>query len=133
MKPESSLLLRDLTASGPDGVDGEYLIRALRVRLRRQAVLRTAALCMPAAAGLCILAARLLPGKESPPALPPVALTVPPVPEAAPPSGAKPLKLNGEELLDSFPDQPVALVTWPDGRQQLLAITPRTQTARKGM
>jgi hypothetical protein len=30
--------------------------------------------------------------------------------------------LTRDELLDSFGDQPVALVTWPDGRQQLLAI-----------
>jgi hypothetical protein len=35
----------------------------------------------------------------------------------------KSLKLTENELLDSFPeDQPVALVTWPDGRKQLLAI-----------
>ncbi|RFC48698.1 MAG: hypothetical protein DVB22_002833 [Verrucomicrobia bacterium] len=27
-----------------------------------------------------------------------------------------------DELLDAFGDQPVALVTYPDGRQQLLAV-----------
>ncbi len=33
-----------------------------------------------------------------------------------------PAPLSPDELLDAFGDQPVALVTYPDGRQQLLAI-----------
>lgn len=33
-----------------------------------------------------------------------------------------PPPLSPDELLDAFGDQPVALVTYPDGRQQLLAI-----------
>ena len=32
--------------------------------------------------------------------------------------------MSESELLDSFGEQPVALVKWPDGRQALIAIVP---------
>ena len=32
--------------------------------------------------------------------------------------------MSESELLDSFDEQPVALVKWPDGRQALIAIVP---------
>ncbi|HWB01998.1 MAG TPA: hypothetical protein VG796_03175 [Verrucomicrobiales bacterium] len=110
MNPESASLLNDLTRSGSGS--GDYLIHALHARRRRVMQCRIAAVCVLTMTALAMLAARLAPTAEKPA---PVAVT-PPV---------KSFKISGNELLDSFPeDQPVALVTWPDGRQQLLAITP---------
>jgi len=105
MKPDTSSLLNDLTAVPGDSA--EALIRALRRRRHRKAQFRAFAV---SAIGLAGIAAgiRFFPRESSPS---PVAV-----------EPARPAMLTKNELLDSFGDQPVALVTWPDGRQQLLAI-----------
>jgi hypothetical protein len=105
MKPDTFSLLDDLTAAGNDS--GEALIRALhrhrRRKTRRQALVFSALSVATLAAGI-----RFLPRESPPPTL-----------------VAEPVRspiLTQSELLDSFGDQPIALVTWPDGRQQLLTI-----------
>jgi hypothetical protein len=107
MNPESANLLNDLTCSGRNS--GDFLIQALHIRARRRAQYRIAAVCALTLTALAMLAGHLAPIRKS---SPPVAVTPP----------AQSHQLTSDELLDSFPDQPIALVTWPDGRQQLLAI-----------
>jgi hypothetical protein len=99
-------LLSDLTAASP-GADA--LVAAVRHRSRRRHRLQSLGVASAAAA---VLAAAFL-------SLPsrPRATGTAQVPATSP-------MLTQNELLDSFGDQPVALVTWPDGRQQLLAIAP---------
>jgi hypothetical protein len=109
MNPESADLLDDLT--GPDSKSADFLVSALHACRQRRMQFRLAAISTLAMAALGMLAACLTPD-GGPPSL--VAVTPP----------ADSHKLTGEELLDSLSDQPVALVTWPDGRQQLLAIAP---------
>jgi hypothetical protein len=104
MNPESAELLKDLTGTGHSG---DFLVQALHSRRLRRSQVRIVAACALTMSALAILAACLSPGYSSP-----VAVTAPPVS----------FKLTENELLDSFSDQPVALVTWPDGRKQLLAI-----------
>jgi hypothetical protein len=117
MNPDSANLLDDVTRTGNGS--GDFLIRALHVRRQRRTFCRLAALCVLAAGALAMLAATVIPGKRNRSI--PVAVTPP----------AELQKITGEELLDSFPGQPVALVKWPDGRQQLLAIAqPVVQTRR---
>ncbi len=104
MNPESAELLKDLTSAGDSG---DFLVQALHSRRVRRAQVRIVATCALAMSALALLAASLSPEPSSP-----VAATSPPAS----------FKLTENELLDSFQDQPVALVTWPDGRKQLLAI-----------
>lgn len=106
MNPDTSLL-NDLTAARSD--DAEKLITALHVHRRRRA--RGRAL----GAGALIIALIAAGLHFRPQEKPTVAVTDPP----------RSIMLTPNELLDSFGDQPVALITWPDGRQQLLAITQR--------
>jgi hypothetical protein len=104
MSPKPANLLNDLSSTGSDSCD--FLVRALRTRQHRRTQYRTAGVCVLTVTALAMLAARLMPGH------PPLAVNAP----------QESSKLTENELLDSFPGQPVALVTWPDGRKQLLAI-----------
>ena len=106
MNPDTTLL-DDLTAARSD-VAGK-LITALQARSRRLAKARGLA----AAVIIIALIAGVL--RDPPQEKHAVAVTSP----------SRSIMLTQNELLDSFGDQPVALVTWPDGRQQLLAITRR--------
>jgi len=97
-------LLADLTAA-PGGADA--IVTAARRHAARKRQAR--ALGLAGAAVLALAGAFLtLPSRHR----------VPPVAQAPAPS----VMLTQNELLDSFGDEPVALITWPDGRQQLLAI-----------
>ena len=113
MNPDTTTLLDELTATR--SADADTLITALRVRRRHRAQLRT----LTVSALLVAFVAGVLHFR---PREKPVIVTTP---GEAPPS----TMLTKNELLDSFGDQPVALVTWPDGRQQLLAITHRPAPA----
>lgn len=112
MKPDE--LLSDLT---PCTTDASFLVAAARqhARHRRQLQIGSAAAALILAT---VVALRLLPTGET--ATPPEEAAV------TPPSPM----LTKQELLDSFGDQPVALITWPDGRQKLLAIN-RPAPARR--
>jgi hypothetical protein len=105
MIPDRSALLDDLTAAPTDGADA--LVCALRAdrrrRTRRQAVAATAVGFVAIATAIGLLTHEL------------------PIPSPIGEPSRTP-DLTQSELLDSFGDQPVALVVWPDGRQQLLAI-----------
>ena len=105
MKPDE--LLSDLT---PCTTDASFLVAAARQRMRhrRQFQLGTAAAALILTA---VFVLRLLPAGGDH-AVPNAVAAVPSSP-----------MLTQHELLDSFGDQPVALVTWPDGRQKLLAIS----------
>jgi hypothetical protein len=106
MNPDALSLLDDLTAARGDA--GEGLIKALRQhrhrRTQRRALAAGAIAVAAIAAGI-----RFLPHESAPSHV----VTIEPRLSSM---------LTESELLDSFGDQPVALVTWPDGRQQLLAI-----------
>jgi hypothetical protein len=104
MKPDTSTLLDELTGSNGESTDS--LVRALRALRRRRAQRRSAA---AGALGIVAAALGLRLVRESP------------APHTAVEPAGSPM-LSQNELLDSFGDQPVALITWPDGRQQLLAI-----------
>jgi|GEM_PF-5616160 len=106
MNPDTATLLDDLTAARHHG--GEALVHALRINRRRKAQRR--ALAVSALSIAAVVAGIRFPPRESPEQ----SVAVEP---------ARSTMLTESELLDSFGDQPVALVTWPDGRQQLLAIT----------
>ena len=101
----NSDLLADLTPSATGSVEPLLAAARQRARRRRKAgeFLTAAAIVTASTAGLLLLFARE-------------------APTAAVSTTQTPVLLSREELLDSFGDQPVALVTWPDGRQQLLAI-----------
>lgn len=100
-------LLEQLT--GPRGGDVEALVRAARAGAARRRMLRNTA---STALALALIAAGLGLLLRPEPELP-TAITTQPQP---------PPVLTGEELLDSFGEQPVALVTYPDGSQRLLSI-----------
>lgn len=100
-------LLEQLT--GPRGGDVEALVRAARTGAARRRMLRNTA---STALALALIAAGLGLLLRPEPQLPP-ALTTQPPPTPV---------LTGEELLDSFGEQPVALVTYPDGSQRLLSV-----------
>jgi hypothetical protein len=102
MNPDVSDLLDDLTHARAGGA--EALVAALRRRRRGKVAARLGAVVLAGAAAAGLWRVR-------PPDAVPVAAVAPP-----------PTSLTPDELLDSFGDQPVALVTWPDGRQQLFAI-----------
>ncbi len=109
MNPDFSSLLSDITAA-PDRADELKLAfrkhTHYRIIRRRTAVaLAVAVLC-----GGAFLQYGLTPEK-APSHAPIVA-----------PNHTR--SLTDDELLDSFGDQSVGLVTWPDGRKQLIAITP---------
>lgn len=109
MNPDFSSLLSDITAA-PDRADELKLAfrkhTHYRIIRRRTAVaLAVAVLC-----GGAFLQYGLTPEKAPSPA-----------PIVAPNHTRS---LTDDELLDSFGDQSVGLVTWPDGRKQLIAITP---------
>jgi hypothetical protein len=104
MNPDTSTLLDELTGSSCDSTDS--LVQALHALRRRRARRRAA---VAGALGLVAFAPGLRLFRESPAPL-----------TSVEPAGSPMLSPN--ELLDSFGDQPVALITWPDGRQQLLAI-----------
>ena len=110
MKPDE--LLDHLTRPESGGV--EALVTAALTRARRRRALRETA-----AAALILLCAiggvSLLVKPQSP--------SIRPAPPLAASPGPAPL--TGSELLDAFGDQPVALVTYPDGSQRLLAIVRR--------
>ena len=107
MKPDE--LLDQLTRPDTGGI--EALVAAAQARAKRRRALReigAATIIL-----LCILGGSILllqPDKQSAQAPQPVVAPAPPAP------------LSGEELLDAFGDQPVALVTYPDGSQRLLTI-----------
>jgi hypothetical protein len=83
----------------------------------RRAQVRIVATCALAMSALALLAASLSPEPSSP-----VAVTPPPAS----------FKLTENELLDSFQDQPVALVTWPDdGSNCWPSLIPRLGAASK--
>lgn len=107
MSPDTTTLLDDLTPARTG--DSGQLVAALhlhrRRRTKRRALGASALIIIGIAVGPCFQ-------QEQKPA---IAAT-------APPNSAM---LTPKELLDSFGDRPVALVTWPDGRQQLLAIASR--------
>jgi len=98
-------LLNELT---PSAGSADFLIAAAHTRARRRClVLESAAatsFLMLAMAGIVWL----LPKSSAPPSVAVSAAQMPP-------------PLTDDELLDSFGDQPVALVTYPDGSQRLLA------------
>ena len=109
MNPDTTTLLDDLT--GPRGEHPAALLAAARTRRRRR--VQTRAFAVSALAVIAVTAAvRFMPA----PSPAPVIVSTPPAPT---------VMLTKSELLDSFGDQPVALVTWPDGRQTLLAIAHR--------
>lgn len=107
MKPDE--LLDHLTRPDAGGV--EALVAAARTRACRRRTLREAGaatvILLCAIGGLALL---VRPQIVTSRPTETVARTAPPAP------------LTGEELLDAFGDQPVALVTYPDGSQRLLAI-----------
>ena len=107
MKPDD--LLTDLTLC-PSAID--TLLQEARQQRRRRRETMQASAAAAAIIALAITAIRL--GASGTPTATGPALTA-----TAP--AASPL-LNKHELLEAFGDQPVALVTWPDGRQKLLAI-----------
>lgn len=107
MKPDTSTLLDELTAARGDNAGN--LIAALHVHRRRRAQHRA----LGAVALVIALSAGALHYK--PREKPAIAVIDPP----------RSTVLTKKELLDSFGDQSVALVTWPDGRQQLYAISHR--------
>ena len=98
-------LLTDLT---PASASADFLVAAARSHARRRRIWRDA---VAAAAVLAIGVAgiALLPRPQK-------------VPTVAALPAARSLHLTADELLDSFGDQPVALVTYPDGSQRLLAV-----------
>jgi hypothetical protein len=105
MNPDD--LLDSLTA--PTSSAEHLVATARRLAHRRQTLregLAAAAILAIATAGI----SRLVPSQ---PVGPPLSV-IQSLPTPAP--------LSPDELLDAFGDQPVALVTYPDGRQQLLAI-----------
>lgn len=114
MKPDE--LLSDLT---PCRTDASFLVAAAaRQHARRRQYLQA---CTGAAAIILttLLAIRLSPNPNS--------ITAP---ETAGTKASSPM-LTKNELLASFGDQPVALVTWPDGRQKLLTIDRKPAPARR--
>ena len=104
MNPDD--LLAELT---PSAAGADALAAAARRCARRRRVLRDTG---TVAACLCVAVAgvALLPRQTEPPA------------RAAQQKPTATTPLTADELLDSFGDQPVALVTYPDGTQRLLAL-----------
>jgi len=113
MSPDPSTLLDELTGARPSSA--ETLVRALRLDRHRTAKRRALATAGAGVLGLAWAFAFLAHD------LPKPTVSIPPVPSQ---------QLTPAELLDAFGDQPVALVTWPDGRQQLLAIASRPYHGR---
>lgn len=103
-------LLDQLTRPRPGEL--ETLVAAARTRARRRRVLRNVAPLVI----VSLIALALFPWR-----LRPQAPNVPPAAHSS--EGIQPAPLTGNELLDAFGDQPVALVTYPDGSQRLLSIT----------
>jgi hypothetical protein len=102
-------LLSDLT---PCTTEASLLVAAARQQVRRRRHLRTGI----AAAALLVTGFTMfnfLP-------IPPAGASSPDVTSATPPPSSP--MLTEHELLDSFGDQPVALVTMPNGRKRLLSI-----------
>jgi hypothetical protein len=91
----------------PDSGAVEALVAAARTRAGRRRAIREAA------AAAAVLACAFVGIAH----LPRPAGTPPPVA-----GSPRPVPLTDDELLDAFGDQPVALVTYPDGSQRLLAI-----------
>ena len=110
MNPDRPTLLADLTAA-PDQID--ELITAARKHSQHRVIRRKAALI----AGPGLICALVIQQQSRP-----FPDKVPDPMQVTLPHRAK--SLTADELLDSFGDQSVGLVTWPDGRQQLIAITP---------
>ena len=108
MKPDD--LLTDLT---PCPSDVTALLNAAAMERHRRRATVQAVFAAAAVIALGITAIRLSPGSASADSGPVVKVSAPARPSPM---------LTGHELLDTFGDQPVALVTWPDGRQKLLAI-----------
>ena len=109
MKSEISTLLAEVTAA-PDRIN--ELHAAARKHRQRRVIHRRAAVSGAAVVvgALAFLLSNSKPEKA---------------PFAVPPVASHHAKfLTDDELLDSFGDQSVGLVTWPDGRKQLIAITP---------
>lgn len=104
---KSNELLEQVTC--PRGGDIDALIRCARARAVHRSILRNAGRTVLALAlilaGLDLL---LRPDQQ-------------PTPTLTTPHHPTPI-LSSEELLDSFGDQPVALVTYPDGSQRLISI-----------
>jgi hypothetical protein len=112
MNPDD--LLADLT---PPASSADHLVATARRLAQRRQTLRDTL----AAAAILAITTTLISQLVIPTSRPSPLSTTQPLPTPAP--------LSPDELLDAFGDQPVALVTYPDGRQQLLAILrppPRT-------
>jgi hypothetical protein len=107
MNPEFLRLLDDVT--GVRRVAADAVVRAARRRRRRRTV-------GAAVAGLALVAVAAAALWRRGTEVPVADLPVPPAPS---------MSATEDELLSSFGDRPVALVTWPDGRQQLFAIARR--------
>lgn len=97
----------DLTPS----LDSAPLLRALRRRRKTRSVVRGSIVCGPLAAAAWL-------GFWHRPQNPDVAAAA----HVAPPAHEEtPVKfISKEELLDTLKDQTVALIRWPDGKEQLL-------------
>ena len=121
MKTED--LLTELT---PSAWSADILVAAARRRTRRRKATRAAV----AAVAVLAAAVALLPKKQQGATLATTAATrtAPTMPAPHATKGATantPKELTEDEFLDTFGDQPVALVTYPDGRRQLLTIVRR--------
>lgn len=105
MNPDD--LLADLT---PPASSVDHLVATARRLAHRRQTLRDTL----AAASILAITTTLISQLVIPTSPRPHLSATQPLPTPAP--------LSPDELLDAFGDQPVALVTYPDGRQQLLAI-----------
>ena len=105
-------LLDDLTRPASGEIDS--LVAAARIATRRRRTIRSTA--------ITTLVALVLAGSWESWHTTPTRSTNPHPPTATAYPATQPIPLTSDELLESFGDRPVALVTHPDGSQQLLTI-----------